>query len=195
MIKPTIGRVVWYWPNAHDLKTLGAFAYEGSDQPFAATVSFVHSDRMVNLSVVDHNGSQYERRSVTLLQDGDTVNSKAGYAEWMPYQKGQAAKTEALESKLSDNGDVAIEQEIQAKGLTAPRVTPADIEANIASEHYFTVTGESACASPENFDAELGRKIARQNAENKIWPLMGYELRSKLHELSVPRTGDQQTQG
>lgn len=45
-----------------------------------------------------------------------------------------------------------IEQEIQTKGLTAPRVTPADIEANIM--------GESACASPENFDAELGRKIA-----------------------------------
>lgn len=113
--------------------------------------------------------------------------------------------------------DHQIEQEIQAKGKTAPRVTPADIEANIASEHFFTaeqgafaafdpprgsdvvppelslltfcvlvlrngftVTGESACASPENFDAEIGRKIARQNAVQKIWPLMGYELRSKL---------------
>lgn len=44
----------------------------------------------------------------------------------------------------------------------------------------FTVTGESACVSPENFDAEIGRKIARQKAVEKIWPLMGYELRSKL---------------
>lgn len=44
----------------------------------------------------------------------------------------------------------------------------------------FTVTGESACASPENFDAEIGRKIARENATQKIWPLMGYELKSKL---------------
>ena len=105
--------------------------------------------------------------------------------------------------------DQQIEQEIQAKGLTAPRVTPADIEANIAGEYFFTadqatkdcpqfdqlrlltfcvlvlrngftVTGESACASPENFDAELGRKIARQNAISKVWPLMGYELRSRL---------------
>lgn len=113
--------------------------------------------------------------------------------------------------------DQQIEQEIQAKGLTAPRITPADIEANIVSEHYFTaddgvtgvsfknqsteaspetlglltfcvlvlrngftVTGESACASPENFDAEIGRKIARANAVQKIWPLMGYELRSRL---------------
>jgi hypothetical protein len=113
----------------------------------------------------------------------------------------------------------AIEQEIQFKGKTAARITPDDIEANIASEHYFTaeqgaamatadqtgevahpqplalqlltfcvlvlrngftVTGESACASPENFDAEIGRKIARQNAVNKVWPLMGYELRTKL---------------
>ena len=121
-----------------------------------------------------------------------------------------------------------LEKEIQAKGAApAWRITPADIEVNIASEHYFTaadgkagavaymrgaenlgmyptglpekevplalltfcvlvlkngftVTGESACASPENFDAELGRKIARQNAVAKIWSLMGYELRSKL---------------
>ena len=151
--------------------------------------------------------------------------------------------------------DTQIETEIQAKGLTAPRVTPEDIEANIASEHYFTaadafrfgwlaedhedietrerrnsiiesmpvrsysgvcldvdanaqtpeslklltfciivlrngftVTGESACASPENFDAELGRKIARSNAVNKIWPLLGYALKQRLYEQSL--TGD-----
>ena len=124
--------------------------------------------------------------------------------------------------------DQTIEQEIQDKGLTAPRITPADIEANITSEHYFTaadgvagaftnaeiaqgrgvypdeigclktpltlltfcvlilrngftVTGESACASPENFNAELGRKIARQNAVAKIWPLLGFALKERLH--------------
>ena len=152
--------------------------------------------------------------------------------------------------------DNQIEQEIQAKGLTAPRITPADIEDAIREEHYFTgdaafdamrfrwliddhrnpnerqaardvaerigglgeggarlavdvamgrdgngwnqqalglltfcvlvlkngftVTGESACASPENFDAETGRKVARANAVQKIWPLMGYELKCRL---------------
>jgi hypothetical protein len=119
--------------------------------------------------------------------------------------------------------DSAIEAEIKSKDLIAPRITPADIEANIVSEHYFTaadgaagaaatsesggheigphnsppalglltfcvlvlkngftVTGESACASPENFDADIGRKIARTNAVNKIWPLMGYELKTRL---------------
>lgn len=112
-----------------------------------------------------------------------------------------------------------VEDKIQIKGLTAPRITPDDVDANIINEHFFiasdaiqhesavhiskeggwklgstqtltfcilelrngyTVTGESACASLGNFDAELGRKIARQNAVNKIWSLMGYELRSKL---------------
>jgi hypothetical protein len=51
----------------------------------------------------------------------------------------------------------------------------------------FTVTGESACASPENFDAEIGRRIARANAVNKIWPLLGYELKTKLSQPASPR--------
>jgi len=122
--------------------------------------------------------------------------------------------------------DEQIEAEIQAKGKTAARVLPEDVEANIVLEHYFTpadclgvdgtqtmfkptteteqasiplnllticvlvlkngftVTGESACVSPENFDAEIGRKIARANAVQKIWPLMGYALRERLSSAS-----------
>lgn len=121
-----------------------------------------------------------------------------------------------------------LEQEIVAKGLTAPRVTLTDVESNIFSTHYFTamdarsgaiangtysdleqpqpsdadlaplslltfcvlilkngftVTGESACASPENFDAEIGRKIAYNMAVGKVWAHMGYALRSKLMGL------------
>ena len=110
---------------------------------------------------------------------------------------------------------VVTEQELAAKAV-APRVTPADIEAAIASEWYivaadgvphddfhapvpavhplrqlticvlvlkngFTVTGESACASPENFDRGIGRRIARENAANKLWPLLGYALKDRLH--------------
>ena len=122
-----------------------------------------------------------------------------------------------------DTSDAGIERLIQAKGKTAARILPADLEAVIADTFFFTgyqgatagfeavgatgrfssedhrtslglltfcvlvlrngftVTGESACASPENFDAEIGRKIARANAVNKLWPLLGYELKSKLH--------------
>lgn len=98
--------------------------------------------------------------------------------------------------------EAVIEQEIQTKGLNAPRLTPDAIDAAIAGEQYhvfegttltvccltlnngYTVTGESACASPENFDTELGKKIARQNARDKIWALEGYLLKQKLHEAA-----------
>ena len=91
-----------------------------------------------------------------------------------------------------------IEAEIQEKGLNAPRLDPAMIDEAISSEQYhvfpgttmtvcaltlrngYIVTGESAAASPENFDKEIGRKIARENARNKIWALEGYLLREKL---------------
>jgi hypothetical protein len=94
MIKPTVGRVVLYWPSA---------VQAGTDtlQPFAATVAYVWNDRMVNLSVTDHNGKQFGVTSVRLLQDGDERPNGGMFCEWMPYQKGQAAKTEALEAKLA----------------------------------------------------------------------------------------------
>lgn len=94
--------------------------------------------------------------------------------------------------------EAAIEAELKTKGLNAPRLTSADIDAAIVGEAYhvfpnttmtvcaltlrngFVVIGESAAASPENFDAAIGRRIARDNARNKIWALEGYLLRSKL---------------
>ncbi len=60
----------------------------------------------------------------------------------------------------------------------------------------FTVTGKSACASPENFDANIGRKVAFDDAFNQIWPLEGYLLKQQLHERAVfdasPKTGTRQ---
>lgn len=97
---------------------------------------------------------------------------------------------------MSDEDE--IENKIRAKGLTAPRVKPEDLDSEIIAEDYhvfpgscltvccltlrngFTVTGESACASPSNFNAEIGQQIARKNAREKIWPLLGFRLRDKL---------------
>ena len=115
------------------------------------------------------------------------------------------------------NEDSAIERLLAAKGITAARVTPADIQDCIEHEHYFTaaegvmgsieasnemltwppelelltfcvltltngftVTGESACVSAASFDAAIGRRVARQNAEQKLWPLLGYALKERL---------------
>lgn len=105
-----------------------------------------------------------------------------------------------LPEELFMSFDKEIEKEIIEKGLTAPRITIEHVENKIVEaqfhqfegttftvclltlENGFQVSGESACASPENFDAELGRKIAHDNAVQKIWALEGYLLKQKLHE-------------
>lgn len=93
MIKPTVGRVVHFRPCV-----IEGLSNDGS-QPLAAIIAYVWNDRLVNLTVLDQHGSGYARTSVQLLQDGDTPNG-GSYAEWMPYQVGQAAKTEALQAQL-----------------------------------------------------------------------------------------------
>ncbi len=94
--------------------------------------------------------------------------------------------------------EASIEQELVAKGLTAPRITPIDVTMNIVGESYhvfpgsltticeltlkngFRVVGMSACASPLNFDADVGKRIAYEDARRQVWGYMGYELKSKL---------------
>jgi hypothetical protein len=94
----------------------------------------------------------------------------------------------------------SIEKEIQEKGLDAPRLTPDLISAKIKHtdfhvfnstcltvccltlENGFTVTGESACASPENFNAEIGEKLSFEQARNKIWMLEGYLLKQSIYD-------------
>ena len=77
--------------------------------------------------------------------------------------------------------------------MNAPKVTPEMVEAEILAEDYyrpfftitictlqlrngFNVTGESACVSPENFNEELGRKLARNKALDKIWMLLAFRM-------------------
>lgn len=101
-----------------------------------------------------------------------------------------------------------IEQEIQAKGLTAPRVTPADLQANIVhteivkhvspsgqvlrwavltTRNGFSVAGKPSCsASSANDNQEIGERLAIENARSELWPLMGYELRSRLAAPAEP---------
>ena len=103
--------------------------------------------------------------------------------------------------------DNQIEQEIKAKGLTAPRVTPADIDANIVhteivkhispsgqvlrwavltTRNGYAVTGRpSASASSANDNAEIGEKVAIENALQELWPLMGYALKEQLHNAAI----------
>lgn len=101
--------------------------------------------------------------------------------------------------------EAEIEAEIVAKGLNAPRLGPAMIDAAILAEQFhvfpgttmtvcaltlrngFVVVGESAAASPENFNEEIGRKIARDHARDKIWALEGYLLRQSIFNMAAAR--------
>lgn len=94
--------------------------------------------------------------------------------------------------------EASVEAELKTKGLNAPRLTPELIDATVVATDYYVfpgttmtvcaltlrngyvVIGESAAASPENFDEAIGRRIARDNARNRIWGLEGYLLREKL---------------
>lgn len=92
MIKPGIGRQVWFTP------AKGTPMTQHSDrQPFAATVVYVWGDEMINIAAFDHNGVLHQETSVTLLQDREpspTEQEHGRYCEWMPFQKGQAASAQ-----------------------------------------------------------------------------------------------------
>lgn len=328
VIKPTVGRRVWFRPSDKFLASNPILTQFNPEQPMDAGIVYVHHDHMVNLIVTDHVGKTLAVPSVPLLAGQYVADEDAGVyccCEWMPYQKSQAAKTEAaanatvpgneyrnptqreqLEYALvsgaaayiashaheadqiadgiqkvlnklyplsvlanphtgapRDPSDVASdpkallclkpgepvkaapsaataraiaaqdvfaeltasayaglnaldpsEREIQAKADKGPRVTPAALKAEIVSAHFFTagqgwsavnfgdrnppvalnlltfcvlilrngftVHGVSACASPENYNKEIGERIARENAEREIWPLLGFRLRDEL---------------
>lgn len=194
--------------------------YTGTKTIHATPMSRLAYNKMRGWTVpADEDGT--DQGFLVEYTDGGKANVAGftGYVSWSP--------ADVFERTYREKDYTAIEAEIQAKGKTAPRVTPADIEGCIVSEHFFTardgrsgaidndtyagrekpeggnrdlqplalltfcvlvlrngftVTGESACASPENFDAEIGRKIARANAVEKIWMLEGYLLKQRLHD-------------
>jgi len=88
MIKPTVGRVVWYWPSGKAEKELGA-------QPLAAQIAFVHDDHCINIGYLDRNGFAYAATSVPLVQEGDEMIPTGPFCEWMPYQKAVASGQQA----------------------------------------------------------------------------------------------------
>ena len=95
VISPAPGRVVWYTPTPHD----GIATLNG--QPLAAIVAGVHDDQLVNLAIFDAYGNTQQRSNVRLVQPGDAVPDFA-HATWMPFQIGQAAKHQAVETATLD---------------------------------------------------------------------------------------------
>lgn len=111
MIKPTIGRVVWFQPS-HPADQLPR------EQPYAALIAYVHSDTCINVGGFDQNGNHFSACSVKLLQDEDVPPATGYYAMWMPSQKGQAARTEQLENATAAVAPTAVPEGISAFSAT-----------------------------------------------------------------------------
>lgn len=203
------------WHFKHKPEVGGYYvAYEDGYKSYSPAAAFESGYTSVDSVLTNpHTGTPRDSRDVA----SDTQAT-------LCVKPGEPLKAAPIALPVIDPGPDFLEREIQAKASNGPRVTPADIEAEIASEHYFTaregvlgglaldgvppsiyekanaapqslglltfcvlvlqngftVTGESACASPENFNAEIGRRIARENAVSKVWPLLGFRLRDKL---------------
>lgn len=142
------------------------------------------------------SGGWTSRWKGTEADPGYYVRYDDGYESWSPTAAFESGYTQEAIDMSTD--EQAIEQQIKAKGLTAPRITPQMIDAQIVSEAYhvfpgttlticcltlqngYHVTGESAAASPENFNPGIGATIAKKNAREKIWALEGYLLHHQL---------------
>lgn len=99
MIKPTVGRVVWFTPAlGPDVWSGEGFIHLDRTAPLSAMVTHVWHDRMVNLVVFDSNGKPFGKTSVQLLQDDDAKPEHGYFCSWMPYQVGQAKKHEGEKS-------------------------------------------------------------------------------------------------
>jgi hypothetical protein len=125
MIQPTVGRLVLY------------FSKRGAE-PHAAIITKVWGTRCINLAIFNEAGTPYNNTSVTLLQDDDEV-PEYGHAQWMPYQKGQAAKAEALQSQL-DQASASTPQGIIPPHIQRVLQEKAELDARHAKLGEFMLT-------------------------------------------------------
>lgn len=153
MIKPTIGRVVWYWS--------AAAAWQHPDaQPNPALVTFIHSDDCVNLAVFDQSGDHKPVTTVVLWQ-GDGERPLGEHCEWMPYQKTVAAKQES-ESKADFTQYFArldaVEKELLSIRQVAEYIKQLPKQGGQDSTKPVTITGSTMPPAPPKPVGEDPRK-------------------------------------
>ena len=138
IIKPTVGRKVWFRPNGTtSLQRAGtqdvAFAPPAiiGNAPLDATVVYVWDDRMVNLLVLDHYGNPFTATSVTMVQPDEDCPAVGFYAEWMFYQTDQARKNAAIDRVINMD--------------TRSMAAPASVAAAQAQSATDFLAGSQAC--------------------------------------------------
>lgn len=181
------------------------------------------------------DGRTWDPNNNTMYSPQGGVIGEVGY-EQAGTEPPKAEAQPAAQSQQPGTSSETLDQQIHRLGATAPRVTPADVQAAIKSCHFFTaaqgvswaieetafaagqgvlrrdvadlgapeelklltlcvlvlhngftIVGKSACASPDNFRREIGERVAREDAESQIWPLLGFSLKQKLYEQEIQR--------
>lgn len=174
-IKPTVGRVVWFWPPVQPQAGIGNVLYLG--QPFAATVAAVCDEdgRRINISYVDHEGNPWSRRAVELIQEGEAEPEGGIFCSWMPYQVGQAKKH-------------AGEDAVAAGAASKPILGPATDHLEDAHQRGFREGYQRA-----QYDRLTDWKGKATRAANLSFPVQGYPfgmaLEAAMRGCTIYRKG------
>lgn len=190
---PSIGRIVLVHRPA-----------DGSEY-WPAIITYVWSASCVNVGGFGKEGQPFALTSVLLYPDDMPVqDSHTGPIAVWPTRNAMRAELPHLHAAAVPAADeAALEAHIQARGLNAPRLSPEQIDDAIVGKQFyvfpgttltvccltlrngFSVTGESAAASPTNFKADIGEAISFKAARDKVWALEGYLLRQRLQQSSA----------
>jgi hypothetical protein len=108
------------------------------------------------------------------------MNNSVTEEELIAKATGPRVTKEELEANVAGYGIFNVYEALTALGVPALDATKLLTIAVVTTKNGFTVVGESACAWPANFDADIGGRLALSDAKNKLWALMGYELKSKV---------------
>ena len=174
MIYPTVGRLLHYYPGENDSGLVSSVIPQ---PPLAAIVTFVHTERVVNLAVFTSQGGFASRCSVTLLQDDDIPLMGDSYAQWMPYQVGQAAKTEALAAELRNQPAGKM---VEALGSVAESLARFNVSERRISPDFD--------AQPPTIVGDEGKVPANPQATIVAVDPKGDELAAGLNELRAAKT-------
>lgn len=157
MIRPTIGRVVWYHPGPNDPPSVDA------TQPHAALISHVDNDRQVNLFVIDSEGAPYARKSVKLAQDDD--KPEAGGAQWMPFQVGQASADYGKRLDAAEAENKSLSNRLRELEARIPEATVhADIPGRVSTLEETVHAMSIPAAPPPEPPVEETRRNGKQRA-------------------------------
>lgn len=208
MIQPTVGRVVWFYPGAdssgqafpalvnfvHSDRCINVAGFNHGGTPFShSSCQLVQEGDAEPLGAharwMPYQVGQAKKDAIVPVTLSDAQ------VETLVVAAGKTAERvtpEDIEAVIAGEAFFTGEQGVVGAAVAGERTDPIPLSLRqlticvLVLQNGYTVTGESACVNPENFDAAIGRTVARARAVEKIWSLLGYALKQRQHESSLP---------